>query len=86
MCVRIDVALSRQKVLEVILDHKKHGKPVTRDAIAQTIGCHPITVWRAIQDLQHAGQIRMTQRGRGYVTTEYEVLREGDNADNSTDA
>jgi Mn-dependent DtxR family transcriptional regulator len=76
MSVRVDVALSRQKVLEIIENRVASGKPVTREAIAEEIGCHPNTVWRAIKDLRNTGQITMTQRGNPHVPTQYEVLGE----------
>lgn len=71
MFVRIDVALSRQKILEVIRDAED---PITRDELADLVGCHPATVSRAVRDLQHAGQLRITQRGRGKYPNRYEVV------------
>jgi biotin operon repressor len=73
MCVRIDVTLSREAILTAIRNRTASGKPVTLDAIADEVGCHRITVWRAIQDLRHTGRIEMTQRGYRFVPTQYEI-------------
>jgi DNA-binding transcriptional regulator YhcF (GntR family) len=83
--MRIDVALSRQQVLNVIKRRIQIDESLTLEEVALEIGCHPNTVWRAIKDLQNAGKLRMIQRGRRFTPPQYEILGD-ENADHARDA
>ena len=80
MCVRVDVALSRQAVFEAIRRRMESGEPVTLEAIAEDIRCSARTVSRAIHDLKHTNRIKVIQRGTRYVATEYEIVDSGRDA------
>jgi DNA-binding IclR family transcriptional regulator len=74
MYMRVDVTLSRKAVLEAINRRQRAGQPVTLAAIADDLGCHLATAFRAVKDLKAANRIRTKQRGARYVATEYELI------------
>jgi predicted transcriptional regulator len=62
MCVRIDMKLSRQVVLDVLERRITTGESITQAAIADEIGCCLHTVFRAMRDLRATGRIQKIGR------------------------
>lgn len=62
--LRIDVLLSREKILEAIVELNATGRPYTITQIAERVGCHRTTVIRALDDLEVSNQVRR-ERGVG---------------------
>lgn len=69
--LRIDLVLSRNRVLEVLQKRVSHKQPCNLEAIAQEVNCSVMTVRRAIRDLSNAGKVKRVWRGRG-KPSEYE--------------
>lgn len=68
------MALSRQRVLEIIKQRKHRGESLGAADLALEIGCSISTVWNALRDLKAAGKIQTIQRGRARTKTIYEVI------------